>query len=77
MTGHFANWDGNISDLGPIYPFVGWEWLMVIVLVVIWVWWHYAQIQMENRQLDTEADAMRKGEALQKAVQEEHTIQRM
>ena len=23
MTGNFTNWDGNITDIGPIYPFVG------------------------------------------------------
>ena len=77
MTGHFTDWNGNITDLGPIYPFVGWEWLMAIVLLVIWVWWHIAQMQMENRQLDDEAAAMRKGDTLQKAVQEEHTLERM
>ena len=49
MTGNFANWDGNITDIGPIYPFVGWETLMVIVLVVFWIGWHIVQIRMENR----------------------------
>ena len=28
-TGEIANWDGNMLDIGPIYPFVGWEGLMV------------------------------------------------
>jgi len=76
-TGNFTDWNGNLTDLGPIYPFVGWEWPMVIILLVIWIWWHVAQIRMENRQLDDEAAAMRKGDALQKALQEEHTLQRM
>ena len=44
----FNDWNGNILDIGPIYPFVGWEVLMVIVLVVFWIWWHFMQIRMEN-----------------------------
>ena len=77
MTGNFTNWDGNIADLGAVYPFVGWELLMVLVLLVVWIVWHVMQIQMENRQLDDEAAAMRKSGAMQKALQDEHTLQRM
>ena len=33
------NWDGNILDIGPLYPFVGTEVLMVVVLVALWVAW--------------------------------------
>ena len=77
MTGNFTDWNGNMTDLGPLYPFVGWEWLMVIILVVLWIWWHISQIREENRQLDAEAEMLRQGENLQKALQEEHTLQRM
>ncbi len=77
MNRGFTNWDGNIADIGPIYPFVGWELTMVLILVVIWVVWHIWQIQMENQQLDGEAELMRKREALQKALQDEHTLERM
>ena len=31
MTGAFENWDVDISTLGPLYPFVGWEGLMTFV----------------------------------------------
>jgi hypothetical protein len=77
MTGNFTNWDGNLTELGPIYPFVGSEMFMVILLLVVWVIWHIAQIRMENRQLDDEASMLRKGDSLQKAVQDEHTLERM
>jgi len=50
-TGNIANWDGNMMDIGPIYPFVGWEVPMVIIAFIFWIGWHYLQIQMENRQL--------------------------
>jgi hypothetical protein len=28
-TGQVASWAAQLQDLGPIYPFVGWEWLML------------------------------------------------
>lgn len=77
MNRSFTNWDGNVADLGPLYPFVGWELAMVLVLLVIWIVWHVWQIQMENNQLDSEAETMRKSGAMQKAVAEEHTLERM
>ncbi len=48
-TGNIANWDGDILDIGPIYPFVGWEGTMVVIAVIFWIGWHILQIRMENR----------------------------
>ena len=28
---------GNIQEIGPLYPGVGLEWLMVIVLFALWI----------------------------------------
>ena len=50
-----------MTDIGPIYPFVGAEMLMVIVLLVVWVGWHIVQIRMETRQMDDDARALRQG----------------
>ena len=36
-TANFANWDGNVLDIGPIYPFVGWEGIMVLLAVIFWI----------------------------------------
>ena len=77
MTGNFANWDGKMIDLGPIYPFVGWEVPMVIIAVIFWIGWHYMQIRMENRQLEAEAQNLRQGDNLQKAIAAEHNPERM
>ncbi len=76
-TGNFENWDGNILDLGPIYPFVGWEGLMVVLCVIFWVGWHVWQIKMENKQLEEETRQLREGGKLQQAVAAEHTLERM
>jgi len=75
-TGNFANWDGNVMDIGPIYPFVGWEGLMVVLAVIFWVGWHVMQIKMENRQVDEETTALSKQGNLQKALDAERPIDR-
>lgn len=76
-TGNFENWDGNILDLGPIYPFVGWEVFMVVLCVIFWVGWHVWQIKMENKGLDDEVRRLRQGGNLQQAVNSEHSLERM
>jgi predicted negative regulator of RcsB-dependent stress response len=76
-TGNIADWNGNMMDIGPIYPFVGWEVWMVIIAVVFWLGWHYLQIQMENRLHDAEAQKLRQGDNLQKAIAAEHSPERM
>ena len=71
-TGMLSNWDGNMFDIGPIYPFVGWEVPMVIVGYIFWIGWHYMQMRAENRQLEHEARRLRQGGDLQKLLQAEH-----
>lgn len=41
---------GNIQEIGPLYPGVGLEWLMVIVLFALWILWHLFQISAEEKE---------------------------
>lgn len=47
-TGNFENWAGTIADIGPIYPFVGSEGLLVALGLAFWVGWHLLQLCMES-----------------------------
>lgn len=76
-TGNVTSWDGNIADVGPIYPFVGWEGLMVVLCIVFWVAWHVWQIRIESRRLASEAERLGQAGNLQQAVADEHSLQRM
>jgi hypothetical protein len=76
-TGNFSDWNGNMFDLGPLYPFVGWEVPMVIICLAFWIGWHFLQIRMENRRLEDQAARLRQGENLQEAILAEHTPERM
>ena len=60
-TGNFENWAGAISDIGPIYPFVGVEWLLVLIGVVYWVVWHVWQISSENQSLADQEQRLKSG----------------
>lgn len=60
-TGNFENWAGNIADIGPIYPFVGSEWLLVLIGVVYWIVWHVRQIGSENRALADQEQRLKSG----------------
>jgi len=76
-TGSFSDWSGAMFDLGPLYPFVGWETEMVIVLTIFWIGWHVVQIRGEHRQREEEARRLREGDNLQRAMQAERTPERM
>ena len=60
-TGNFENWAGNIADIGPIYPFVGAEWLFVLIGVVYWIVWHVRQIGQENQALADQEQRLKAG----------------
>lgn len=60
-TGNFENWAGNIADIGPIYPFVGSEWLLVLIGVVYWIVWHVRQIGSENQALADQEQRLKSG----------------
>ena len=75
-TGNIANWDGNLLDIGPIYPFVGWEGTMVVIALIFWIGWHIVQIRTENRQLDEDAAKLRQSGNLTKAVEAEQPVER-
>lgn len=49
-TGTVTTWGGTITDIGPIYPFVGSEGFLVILLLVFWVAWHILQLRGEGQE---------------------------
>ena len=38
----------NLGEIGPIYPFVGTETMLVIAGLIIWIVWHVLQISSEK-----------------------------
>jgi hypothetical protein len=53
-TNGMTSWAVDLKDVGAIYPFQGWETLMVILGLAFWMGWHVWQIRHENATLESE-----------------------
>ena len=44
-----TNWATNIAELGPIYPFVGYEIFLVGLGIAFWIGFHCIQMKRETK----------------------------
>ncbi|MBM4226222.1 MAG: hypothetical protein FJ164_00510 [Gammaproteobacteria bacterium] len=65
------SWSGTITDIGPLYPFVGSELFMVVVAGVLWLAWHLFQLKVEANEYEEEAARLRDGDTLKRATERE------
>ena len=70
-TGSFENWADTIADIGPIYPFVGTEFLLWIIGMALWIIWHVVQSRIEKRQYREEVGRFGDKDTLRKLVAKE------
>ena len=56
-TANFAIWHGNMSEMGAIYPLVGWEVFFFLIGLVLWILWHIFTIRHEEKELREHAEA--------------------
>lgn len=65
-------WAGtDLTQLGPIYPFVGSEFLLVIVGVAFWLGFHVLQSGVEREEFRKDEEAARTPERLQRVFEKE------
>ena len=65
------SWGGTITDIGPMYPMVGTEGLLVIIGVVAWIAWHVIQAKRENREYEDQVRKYGGRESLKRLIAEE------
>ena len=53
-TGMIESWGGEIAAMGPMYPFVGTETLLVVIGVAAWIVFHILQSRAETRTYEEE-----------------------
>jgi len=70
-TGNFENFAGTITEIGPLYPFVGTEMLWFILGLVFWIWWHVVQTKRETREYEEEIKRFGGAESLNKIIDKE------
>jgi len=66
-----TSWTGNIADIGPIYPMVGTEGILVIIGLATWIAWHFIQAKMENKTYEEEIKRFGDSESLQEIIDNE------
>ena len=65
-------WRGaDLSQIGPIYPMVGSEFILYILGLIFWIAFHFRVVGIENRELQEDADAARSPERLNRVFAEE------
>ena len=71
-TTPIETWAGaDLSQIGPIYPFVGSEFVLFIIGLVIWIGFHVIQLKIEKKEFEADEAAARSPERLQKVFAEE------
>ena len=65
------SWGGTITDIGPMYPMVGTEGVLVIIGVVAWIVWHVIQAKRENREYEEQIRKYGGSDSLKRLIAEE------
>jgi hypothetical protein len=61
-TTEVTTWATDLSTIGAIYPFVGWEMTMFILGLIFWIGFHVWQIKAENRTYEEDLSKLKKPE---------------
>lgn len=77
QTGNVENWTGDMLAVGPIYPFVGLEAVLVIICVLFWIGWHIWQIRMESANYADDMKTLQHGDNMAKALRGEKVLRSM
>jgi hypothetical protein len=72
-----GNWQGNLSDIGPIYPMYGTEMILVLICIVMWIGWHIWQFRMENKNYEDDLRTLKQGDNMDRALRGERVLRSM
>jgi len=68
-TSLVESWSGNPADMGPLYPFVGFEVLFFLVCLLFWVGYTVWQMKFERRTYETEEQDLAEGDHLSRIIE--------
>tara|TARA_Y100000588_G_C13731466_1_gene701613 strand:+ start:177 stop:485 length:309 start_codon:yes stop_codon:yes gene_type:complete len=68
-TGMIENWAGNPVEIGPIYPFVGYEVHLFLICFALWVVYTIWQMKFEAAKYSEEVEALSAGDQLEKTIE--------
>ena len=71
MSTGITDWQGTMTEVGALYPFVGSETTWLIVCVALWIIWHIWQARIEKKQFEDEVRRYGDAESLRKLIRKE------
>ncbi len=77
QTGNVSTWNGTMTDIGPLYPFVGSEVIMLIICVVGWIAWHIWQVRMETSNYNDDVAKLKTNGNMERAMKGEKILRSM
>jgi hypothetical protein len=67
-TNGMTSWAVDLKDVGAIYPFQGWEVLLVIIGLIFWIGWHMIQTRQENAEIAADMKGDRSGDETRSSI---------
>lgn len=67
-TNGMTSWAVDLNDVAAVYPFQGWELLMLILGLAFWIGFHILQIRNEGEEEAHEMAADPKGDKTREAI---------
>lgn len=65
-----TTWAVDLANVGAVYPWIGYELIMVLVAVALWILWHILQIRQENADYDEDIRLYGNKDSIRKALDE-------
>ncbi|MEX2165405.1 MAG: hypothetical protein WD852_00040 [Methyloceanibacter sp.] len=65
-----TTWAVDLANVGAVYPWIGYELIMVLVAVALWILWHVLQLRHENEELAEDIRLYGDKESIRKALDE-------
>jgi hypothetical protein len=62
------SWAVDLKNIGAIYPFQGWEVLMVILGLIFWIGWHVLQTRQESAEIEADMASDRSGDETRRSI---------
>ncbi len=71
-TTAIETWAGaDLSQIGPIYPMVGTEFILFLIGLAFWLLFHVVQAKIEKKEMEADEAAARSPERLKRVFEEE------
>jgi hypothetical protein len=64
----YESWAVDLAEVGPVYPFQGWEVAMTVIGVIFWLGWHRIQYVRESAHFE-QAKALGDKDKIAKAME--------